>query len=125
DATLMHVPALVALCMSLYRFFLSSSRAHRDLHSFPTRRSSDLRRPVAGGGDRQLAEVRAEFTAGRGGHQWLHPIHQAEGAVQPRSEEHTSELQSRENLVCRLLLEKKKNIRRIVAMNDEAIEVDS
>src|SRR5690606_30457005 len=27
-----------------------------------------------------------------------------------RSEEHTSELQSRENLVCRLLLEKKKNI---------------
>src|SRR5690606_40750742 len=28
----------------------------------------------------------------------------------PRSEEHTSELQSRENLVCRLLLEKKKNL---------------
>src|SRR5690606_41467734 len=27
-----------------------------------------------------------------------------------RSEEHTSELQSRENLVCRLLLEKKKHI---------------
>src|SRR5690606_40377426 len=30
-------------------------------------------------------------------------------ADQARSEEHTSELQSRENLVCRLLLEKKKN----------------
>src|SRR5690606_41772155 len=30
-------------------------------------------------------------------------------AMQIRSEEHTSELQSRENLVCRLLLEKKKN----------------
>src|SRR5690606_42091653 len=29
-------------------------------------------------------------------------------ASQARSEEHTSELQSRENLVCRLLLEKKK-----------------
>src|SRR5690606_42108763 len=29
-------------------------------------------------------------------------------ASTPRSEEHTSELQSRENLVCRLLLEKKK-----------------
>src|SRR5690606_42028373 len=28
----------------------------------------------------------------------------------PRSEEHTSELQSRENLVCRLLLEKKKQL---------------
>src|SRR5207302_9038003 len=30
-------------------------------------------------------------------------------AADLRSEEHTSELQSRENLVCRLLLEKKKN----------------
>src|SRR5690606_35845937 len=30
------------------------------------------------------------------------------GHIVPRSEEHTSELQSRENLVCRLLLEKKK-----------------
>src|SRR2546430_9891006 len=30
-----------------------------------------------------------------------------EHAVQPRSEEHTSELQSQSNLVCRLLLEKK------------------
>src|SRR2546427_6613193 len=29
-------------------------------------------------------------------------------AVAPRSEEHTSELQSQSNLVCRLLLEKKK-----------------
>src|SRR5690606_41097029 len=29
-----------------------------------------------------------------------------------RSEEHTSELQSRENLVCRLLLEKKKNTKK-------------
>src|SRR2546421_7171400 len=29
---------------------------------------------------------------------------------QPRSEEHTSELQSRSDLVCRLLLEKKKNL---------------
>src|SRR2546430_4455314 len=30
------------------------------------------------------------------------------GASAPRSEEHTSELQSQSNLVCRLLLEKKK-----------------
>src|SRR2546430_10178007 len=29
--------------------------------------------------------------------------------AEPRSEEHTSELQSQSNLVCRLLLEKKKN----------------
>src|SRR5688572_32571016 len=38
-----------------------------------------------------------------------------EGYVDPgerRSEEHTSELQSQSNLVCRLLLEKKKHIKR-------------
>src|SRR2546430_5995088 len=31
----------------------------------------------------------------------------------PRSEDHTSELQSQSNLVCRLLLEKKKNTKRL------------
>src|SRR5690606_41219129 len=36
------------------------------------------------------------------------PLEETPGSAQ-RSEEHTSELQSRENLVCRLLLEKKKN----------------
>src|SRR5947207_12143588 len=34
------------------------------------------------------------------------------GALGGRSEEHTSELQSHSDLVCRLLLEKKKNIRK-------------
>src|SRR5690606_42130936 len=34
----------------------------------------------------------------------------AAGALVARSEEHTSELQSRENLVCRLLPEKKKQL---------------
>src|SRR3712207_7927021 len=33
-----------------------------------------------------------------------------EGEESPRSEEHTSELQSRQYLVCRLLLEKKKHL---------------
>src|SRR5690606_39633299 len=37
-----------------------------------------------------------------------HWIPTPDGRVIRRSEEHTSELQSRENLVCRLLLEKKK-----------------
>src|SRR2546430_5654336 len=36
------------------------------------------------------------------------PARFAEHALQDRSEEHTSELQSQSNLVCRLLLEKKK-----------------
>src|SRR5690625_7027205 len=37
------------------------------------------------------------------------PLATAEALQQRRSEEHTSELQSRGHLVCRLLLEKKKN----------------
>src|SRR2546429_4799695 len=37
------------------------------------------------------------------------PAHQAACRERARSEEHTSELQSRLHLVCRLLLEKKKN----------------
>src|SRR5207302_8336121 len=40
-----------------------------------------------------------------------------EGVCLRRSEEHTSELQSRENLVCRLLLEKKKNTKNIRTTN--------
>src|SRR5258706_2871187 len=35
----------------------------------------------------------------------------ADSLARPRSEEHTSELQSLTNLVCRLLLEKKKTIK--------------
>src|SRR3712207_8579101 len=38
----------------------------------------------------------------------LRPRLDQDGADRPRSEEHTSELQSRQYLVCRLLLEKKK-----------------
>src|SRR2546421_3256094 len=43
---------------------------------------------------------------------WLEGTAEAVGAVLKRSEEHTSELQSRSDLVCRLLLEKKKYIER-------------
>src|SRR2546430_9845263 len=41
-----------------------------------------------------------------------------------RSEEHTSELQSQSNLVCRLLLEKKKNIR-VGTDTDELVATSS
>src|SRR5436309_10410039 len=40
----------------------------------------------------------------------LKPTMESVALTDRRSEEHTSELQSRENLVCRLLLEKKKKI---------------
>src|SRR2546430_8306583 len=36
-------------------------------------------------------------------------VHRLGGETQVRSEEHTSELQSQSNIVCRLLLEKKKS----------------
>src|SRR3712207_7845663 len=58
----------------------------------------------------------------------LRPLHQVIDAAEPvadaglaagaddeRSEEHTSELQSRQYLVCRLLLEKKKNINNLTS----------
>src|SRR3712207_7471119 len=43
---------------------------------------------------------------------------QAQVPALPRSEEHTSELQSRQYLVCRLLLEKKKNTPQQVNLHD-------
>src|SRR5688572_32721613 len=48
------------------------------------------------------AETRPERAAGR------HRPHRMRDLIAARSEEHTSELQSQSNLVCRLLLEKKK-----------------
>src|SRR5690554_6962726 len=82
-------------CVPLLFFFYCYGD-HRDLHSFPTRRSSDLlprwlwlpllRLVVL---PRRAPRVARKYAS-------------------IRSEEHTSELQSRPHLVCRLLLEKKK-----------------
>src|SRR5262249_62130639 len=95
-------------------FFFELSAPHPDLHSFPTRRSSDLPEPRS---DRRvprdgLPPVLREHVrddgareAGRGVP--VSPILMLDG-LKARSEEHTSELQSLTNLVCRLLLEKKK-----------------
>src|SRR5690606_41671298 len=106
-------------------YVCSSDRyvAPRDLLSFPTRRSSDLharehraeelgpeRRAVAAAGRRDGGGGRGDGDGGRPGLLLRRPLR---GRLLLRrrllrSEEHTSELQSRENLVCRLLLEKKK-----------------
>src|SRR5690606_42145871 len=103
-------PLLYLALLSFFSFFC----APRELHSFPTRRSSDLTAEspmitallfitfavlmligtsvgVALGVAGTLSIVLTNLDTN-----WY------------RSEEHTSELQSRENLVCRLLLEKKK-----------------
>src|SRR5688572_30960849 len=55
-------------------------------------------------GDEVHAPARLELA--ERGHVLPQVLHRA---VHERSEEHTSELQSQSNLVCRLLLEKKKN----------------
>src|SRR3712207_7249891 len=62
---------------------------------------------------RECRPHRARHARGRGparlGRQHRRREGRRDGAAQPvRSEEHTSELQSRQYLVCRLLLEKKK-----------------
>src|SRR5438477_5669727 len=83
------------------------SCAHRDLHPFPTRRSSDLsdtpRSDSAPGGTALLPGCRPRR---RLRSRAVCP-HAPSPAGGERSEEHTSELQSHVNLVCRLLLEKK------------------
>src|SRR5262245_65513655 len=91
---------------------LSRYGPHLYIHSFPTRRSSDLGggilappgfgRAAPGGGTTRRC--------GRGcGERPRSPHPLPNRRVVPRSEEHTSELQSLRHLVCRLLLEKKKN----------------
>src|SRR5947209_14505709 len=89
-------------------FFFYASVDHRALHSFPTRRSSDLQRLR-----RAIGWVDARMPGGANcNRRALLEISLDSGAAaDPRSEEHTSELQSRQYLVCRLLLEKKKTVR--------------
>src|SRR5207244_13572192 len=91
------------------------------LHSFPTRRSSDLFVGRTGAGQEQVTVAvrlgsygslnagKADFDDFR-----MEQLHEASSGtvvvpLDPRSEEHTSELQSPDHLVCRLLLEKKNN----------------
>src|SRR5688572_31995847 len=49
------------------------------------------------------------------------PEGRTDSMTKPRSEEHTSELQSQSNLVCRLLLEKKKNKKNYSVINIQTI----
>src|SRR5438874_12194813 len=86
------VPVWLRLRSCYCKFFFNCSGDHRYLHSFPTRRSSDL----------PLQYMSCSVPIGSGDAGW------ERGRVGDRSEEHTSELQSRRDLVCRLLLEKKK-----------------
>src|SRR5207253_6215723 len=106
-------------------FSLARTGIHRDLHSFPTRRSSDLGAAMVWSIGRlarrskasairdnsytiwSLTADRCKTTARRRQDCKITQVVTATAAK--RSEEHTSELQSRGHLVCRLLLEKKKS----------------
>src|SRR5699024_11697768 len=102
--------------------FLDSTH-HTDSHPFPTRRSSDLEKvyyeanQIAAdklGMDYSLAYYKQFIGAGTDAMR-AQMIEDYSGDAQliydflRRSEEHTSELQSRFDLVCRLLLEQKKD----------------
>src|SRR5690606_41449023 len=106
-------------------FSFHGSANNPDLHSFPTRRSSDLAQQQLGLEETLLAQILGEAVISDvaliGYDLFLHEgpaigmLFEARNNAllkrnlndqRRRSEEHTSELQSRENLVCRLLLEK-------------------
>src|SRR5436305_11765758 len=86
---------------------------HSYILSFPTRRSSDLKIALstlfAGPTIEQLAQaIQQRIDADEGSSRAAIIAVQTGPVARWRSEEHTSELQSRPHLVCRLLLEKKK-----------------
>src|SRR5205809_2440208 len=87
-------------------FFCPCPAIDVDQHSFPTRRSSDLVISKSRPPFRQPTvpnRLPCSHTASAQGRTRA-------DAVWLRSEEHTSELQSRLHLVCRFLLEKKRTI---------------
>src|SRR5205814_9346086 len=102
----------------LLTFLFSSHRPPLALHSFPTRRSSDL--PPCSARIRKTIGRIARRSASSDGRNRAtsasiprRPVSKQSPALcltssRARSEEHTSELQSLRHLVCRLLLEKKK-----------------
>src|SRR5207253_10797971 len=109
--------------ITLFFICLSSTGNHVDLHSFPTRRSSDLlpvkMKQCAAGSSMcvlvslgvyaiKLLRLRNRVRIAKHENAAVPDGRRSYG--RPRSEEHTSELQSRGHLVCRLLLEKKKQM---------------
>src|SRR5947207_11606660 len=89
-------------------FFFYCDAYPPDLHSFPTRRSSDLP------SDSHSCFIAGPWTnSAPSSMGWLAKRRfrtvrtRPPGFLSARSEEHTSELQSHSDLVCRLLLEKK------------------
>src|SRR5690348_17962306 len=95
---------------SEYTCYDNRDADHRHLHSFPTRRSSDLASGVRNLGDSLERVIRDKKPDSMAVQKYdiRRPAEEGGGFEERwRSEEHTSELQSPVHLVCRLLLEKK------------------
>src|SRR2546429_6669987 len=95
------MPTLLQICTISFFFFLMIRRPPRStLFPYTTLFRSRLHDvPLA-----DVADLMLAVDAGAYSFEVANPRHQHE-----RSEEHTSELQSRLHIVCRLLLEKKKS----------------
>src|SRR3712207_8389663 len=88
-------------CTTLFRsklLLVALHRGRRELHRVPTGQSTGPERV-----EREIRSFLARFDAPPAA------LGVALPCLTDRSEEHTSELQSRQYLVCRLLLEKKKS----------------
>src|SRR2546427_4544541 len=103
----------MSLVFSLLLFFFFNDTATTEIYTLSLHDALPISEPAHGGerahraadsADHRLRERRVRFhRPGRG-----------------RSEEHTSELQSQSNIVCRLLLEKKKNNPRRTCQSSKA-----
>src|SRR5207247_11092232 len=102
------------LLFHIYPTFLSSSlRCPQppEIYTFPYTTLFRSGLPAPHGSRCRISFSRSALTWASGSSRstrWLGARSSGEADSAPRSEEHTSELQSRVDLVCRLLLEKKK-----------------
>src|SRR5205085_12496662 len=91
----------------IYTLSLHDALPILDVQKYPTF-SFESTRVTPSASDPALLNVTGNFTLHGVTKQITVPVRYLGEHAVPRSEEHTSELQSQSNLVCRLLLEKKK-----------------
>src|SRR5690349_24073571 len=88
-------------------FFFFNHTATTEIYTLSLHDALPISRAAPGSSAARSATARAKVRRARGPGAARDPKPRPRRA--PRSEEHTSELQSRRDLVCRLLLEKKKH----------------
>src|SRR5258708_16167161 len=102
------------MCAVLSLFFFNDTATteiytlslHDALPIYHIAKSIQLPEVIAGIADDLMKSIDAEFPSNVGASS--EPVRREHAGKSVRSEEHTSELQSPDHLVCRLLLEKKK-----------------